>query len=113
MIELKKYPIFIESSELEIIKDLLRGSEGNISEVWKQLLEAKNPIFVSAYETGFLMSSIADNRNKVPNIWRQLLEMVRKFREDAGVKITRLDNNFVQLTDKDGFTITREKYDWE
>lgn len=113
MIEPKKYPIFIESSELEIIKGLLRGSEYNISEVWKQLLEAKNPIFANAYEQGFLTSTIANNRDKVPNVWKQLLEMMKKFREDAGVKITELGNNFVQLTDKDGITMTREKYDWE
>lgn len=108
-----RYPIYIEHSEQEIVKDMVRDYNCEISEVWQQLLDSKNPIFANAYEQGFLASIIVDQRYKVPGIWKQLIDMMKKFREDAGVKITEINENLIQLRDKDGMTMTREKYEWE
>jgi len=39
--------------------------------------------------------------------------MQKKFREEAGVKVTELANGLVKLEDKDGNVIIRNKYKWE
>ena len=39
--------------------------------------------------------------------------MMNRFRKDAGVKITELGNDLIQLKYDFGITIVREKYAWE
>ena len=110
---LQKYPINIDSIERDIIIDLIKGRENNIPDLSQQLEDKKNPLSLNSFEQGFLMSVIGDKREKVPGVWRQLANLMDRFREEAGVKITDLGNNLVQLKDKDGATIIREKYEWE
>ncbi len=64
---------------------------------------------MDSFELGIITSMVADQRQKIP----ELINFLNKFREDAGVIITELGENLVQLKDKDGTTMVREKYKWE
>lgn len=109
----QQYPIHINSPERDIIKNLAIYQERKIPSIWEQLVDQKDPVRMSSYELGFMTSLIADHRHKVPEVWKQLMNMLNKFREDGGVKMTELGNGIVQLKDKDGTIIIREKYEWE
>ncbi len=115
MEELPKYSIYIEDSERKIMIDLINGKEiKEIPDIYcKQLKENKNPIYINSYEIGFFAGKIASKRDKLPGLWNQLIKMTKKFREDAGVTISELGGNLIQLKDKYGTTIVREKYEWE
>ena len=110
---LQKYPINIDSTERDIIIDLVKGQENNIPDLSQQLKDKVNPLNMSSFEQGFLMSVIGNKRGIVPGVWKQLVNLLNRFREEAGVKITDLGNNLVQLKDRDGATIIRERYEWE
>jgi hypothetical protein len=113
MEEPQKYPIRIDSHERHIIIDIIKDQKHKISYVWQQLLDKKDPIMMSAFEQGILMGITVNKRKKIPETWKQLVGMMNKFRENAGVKITELGNNLIQLKDDFGTTIVREKYEWE
>ena len=113
MEELRKYPINIDSTEQDIIMDLIKDMRHEIPVIWQQLLDKKDPVMMNPFEQGFLVSIVADQREKIPGAWKQLVDMMNKFREDSGVKITELGNGLIQLKDDFGTTMTREKYEWE
>lgn len=111
--ELENYPIYMTRHEQEIIMKIIGTDSYKISRVWKQLSERKNPIEANSFESGVLTGLVASHRDKVPDIWEQLIDIMNKFRENAGVVITELGGNLVQLKDKNGITIIRPKYEWE
>lgn len=113
MEELENYPIYMTSHDQEIIMEIIGTYNYKIPRVWKQLLERKNPIDVNSFESGVLMGLVVSNRYKVPDIWGQLVNMLNKFRKDAGVVVTELGGNLIQLKDKNGVAIIRPKYEWE
>ena len=111
---LEKYPIYIQSHERGIIIDLIENRKDRIPSVWQQLLDKKDIVMMNSFEQGFLMSLIANNKQKeIEPLLKQLVNMMNKFREDAGVKITELGNDIIQLKDDFGTTIVRKKYEWE
>jgi hypothetical protein len=75
----------------------------------------KYPIYVNALEAGVLTAviSMSDKKEPLRFVFDQLLELQKKFREEAGVKVTELANGLVKLEDKDGNVIIRNKYEWE
>lgn len=73
----------------------------------------KYPIYMDSFEQGIVMALISEKRRKVPKVWEQLVELRNNFIKDAGVEITDLGNNVIQLKDKLGVVITRERYEWE
>ena len=110
---LENYPIYMARHEQEIVMEIIYEDSQKIPRVWKQLTERKNPIEVNSFESGVLVGLVVDNRDKVPDTWEQLVDLMTKFREDAGVVITELGGNLIQLKDKNGITMIREKYEWE
>lgn len=75
----------------------------------------KYAVMVNAFEAGMLMGLIwnSERRNYLMNIFQQLKELNEKFKNEAGVKIEKLSNGSIRLTDNHGFIITRERYEWE
>ena len=75
----------------------------------------KYPIYVNAFEAGVLTAVISrsDKKDALKEVFNQLLQLHKKFREEAGVKVTDLGNNLIKLEDKFGNVIIREKYEWE
>jgi hypothetical protein len=112
MHELEKYPVTI-GYERDNIIDIIKNQKFKIPKVWEQLLDKKDPLMINSFELGFVTSLVAGQRKKVPELWKQLITMLNKFREDAGVTITELEGNLIQLKGIDGTTIIREKYEWE
>lgn len=112
---LQKYPIKMTFAEQEIIKNIISGQKHKIPDIWKQLVHKIEieTIYMDSFEQGFVMATIADQRDKVPEVWKQLYDLMTKFRKDAGVEITDLGNNLIQLKDDKGVVVTRKKYDWE
>ena len=113
MDQLEKYSIEIKNSERNIIIELIRDRKDRIPVVWQQLLDKKDIVEMNSFEQGFLMSLVCNEKQKIPEVWKQLVYMMTKFREDAGVKITELGNDLIQLTDNFGITIVRKKCEWE
>jgi len=70
-------------------------------------------IKLNAFEAGFLAGLVAERREEVPRLWEQLMVLQKKFGEESCVSIKELGNNMVEITDKAGIIITREKYPWE
>jgi len=77
--------------------------------------ERKYPIYVNAFESGVLTSVIwrSGEKETLKEVLKQLLDLYKKFREEAGVKVTELGNGLIMLRDKDGNVIIRTKYEWE
>lgn len=73
----------------------------------------KYPIYMDSFEQGVVMALISDQRKKVPRVWEQLTVLRRNFMEDAGVEITDLGDDIIQMKDNIGLIITRKKYEWE
>lgn len=113
MENLEKYPINIGPSEWDIIIELVSHRKDRIPAIWQQLLDKKDIVMMNSFEQGFLMSLIVNEKQKVPGTWKQLVDMMGKFREDAGVKITELGNDLIQLKDNFGTTMVRKRYEWE
>lgn len=76
-------------------------------------METQSEIKLNAFEAGFLTGLIAERREEAPRLWEQLMALREKYREECGVSIKEIGNNMVEITDKDGNIITREKYPWE
>lgn len=91
------YPIQIPFHEQEIIK--------RIPSLWKQFTDKNNEMYVTSYVNGFMIGMLYSQRNTVPECWKQLIDIMNKIKKDAGVEVTDLGNNTVQLTDTSGFTI--------
>jgi hypothetical protein len=115
-----RYPINMDMSEREVVRETIFDRRSDISSVWTQLtnktgsdLENTDAIYMSAYEQGFVVSCIAGQRERIPGVWKRLIDSILKFREDAGVVTTDLGNNTIQLIDNEGIKIVRQKYDWE
>lgn len=70
-------------------------------------------IKLNAFEAGFLVGLIAEGREEFPRLWEQLMALRKKHYEESGVSIKEIGNNMVEITDKFGIVITREKYPWE
>jgi len=77
----------------------------------------KYPIYVNSFEAGLLTGIIGqlepDKKGPLKQVFDQLLNLGKKFREESGVTVTGLGNDVVQLRDRDGKVIIRQKYDWE
>lgn len=120
MLGLKRYPIYIYASEREALCEIISDRRHDFPNLWKQLMDEKSPdsesgyiILLNAYEQGFVVSSIAKQRIEMSDIWKQLMELISKFRKDAGVEIIDLGDNMIQLTDDEGVSIVRQKFEWE
>jgi len=114
-IEMEKttlYMIQIPFHEQEIVKCILSDRKDRIPSLWKQFTE-NNVIYMTAFEAGYITGVLSSQRNTIPECWRQLIDITDKIRKDAGVEVIDLGNNMVQLRDKFGNTIIRQKYDWE
>jgi len=74
----------------------------------------KYPINVDAFEGGILISTIWESRNRelLKAVFDQLLGIQKEIRKEDGVQIEDHGDS-ITMTDKDGTTITRLKYDWE
>ncbi len=70
--------------------------------------------FESAYLLAFIYRAKNDRDSKVlRNVLDQLQSIEWKIKEDAGVKVEKLPNGLVKLTDKYGNMIIRTPYEWE
>lgn len=107
------YPIQIPFHEIEIVKRILFDRKDNRPSLWKQFADKNNEIHLTLNETGFMMGMLSNQRNTVPECWKQLINIMNKIKKDAGVEVTDLENNMVQLKDSSGFIIIRQKHDWE
>lgn len=109
--ELEKYPVNI-GSERDTIMEIMKNQNVylKIPKIWQQFLDKKDPVMLDSFELGVITSLVADQRLKIPEFWKQLINFMNKFRDEAGVTTTVLGTNFVQLKDKDGITMIREKY---
>uniref|UniRef100_A0A6H2A0J3 Uncharacterized protein n=1 Tax=viral metagenome TaxID=1070528 RepID=A0A6H2A0J3_9ZZZZ len=107
------YPIKIPSQEREIVKSILFDRKNRIPSLWKQLTDKNNEMHLTSHENGFMIGALADQRNTVPECWKQLIEVMNKIKKNAGVEETELGTNMVQLKDSSGFTIVRQKHEWE
>ncbi len=109
------YPIQIPFHEREIIKRILFDRKDSIPSLWKKITDNKknNEIYMTSFENGFMIGALASQRNTVPECWKQLIDVMNKIKKDAGVEVTDLGTNTVQLKDSSGFTITRQKHEWE
>jgi len=76
---------------------------------------SKYPIYVNAFEAGVLTAviSTSDKKEALKEVFRQLIDLHRRFREEAGVKVTDLGGDLVKLEDRYGNIIIRRKYEWE
>lgn len=120
MVCVERYPINMCESERGVIREIMSDWRRDIPSVWRQLtdkdssnLKHDDAVYMSAYEQGFIVSCVANQRSRIPDVWKQLIDSVLKFREDAGVVTTDLGNNTIQLIDKKGMKIVRQKYEWE
>ena len=107
------YPIQIPFHEQEIIKSTLFDRKDSIPSLWKQLTDKNNEIYMTSFENGFMIGALSGQRNTVPECWKQLIDIMNKIKKDAGVEVTDLGNNTVELKDSSGFTIVRQKHEWE
>ncbi len=107
------YPIHIPFHEREIIKSILFDRKDRIPSLLKQFTDKNNEMYLTSFENGFMIGAVSSQRNTIPECWKQLIDIMNKIKKDAGVEVTDLGNNMVQLKDASGFTIVREKYDWE
>lgn len=107
------YPIHIPFHERETIKSILLDRKDRIPSLWKQFTDKNNEICINSFQNGFMIGALFSQRNTVPECWKQLIDIANKIKKDAGVEVTDLGNNIVQLKDTSGFTIVREKHDWE
>jgi hypothetical protein len=107
------YPIQIPFNEREIIKGILSDRKDEISSLWKQFTDKNNEISINSYQNGFMIGVLSGHRKTLPEFWKQLIDVYNKIRKDAGVEVTDLGNNMVELKDSSGFAITRQKYEWE
>lgn len=75
----------------------------------------KYNIEINAFEMGVLMTCVWKDekaRNLVMNLFKRLHELNKQIKRNDGVKLER-DGNNVVMTDKIGWTISREMYPWE
>lgn len=113
MIPASLYPIQIPSQEREIIKSILFDRKDDVPYLWKKITDKNNEMYITSHENGFMIGMLASQRNTVPECWKQLIDVMNKIKKDAGVEVTELGNNTVQLKDSSGFTIVRQKHEWE
>lgn len=109
----KVYPIKIPVQEREIIKGILLDRKDEIPSIWKQFADKNNEIYLTSFQNGFMIGVLSGHRNTVPVCWKELIGVLNKIKKDGGVEVTDLGNNMVQLKDSSGFSITRQKYEWE
>jgi len=109
------YPIQIPFHEQEILKSILFDRKDRIPSLWKQFSDNKknNEIYMTSFENGFMIGALSSQRNTVPECWIQLIDIMNKIKKDAGVEVTDIGNNMVQLKDSSGFAIVRQKHEWE
>lgn len=107
------YPIRIPVQEREIIKRIFFDRKDDVPSLWKKLTDEKNEMHLTSHENGFMIGALESQRNTVPECWKQLIDVYNKIRKEAGVEVTELGNNMVQLKDSSGFTIVRQKHEWE
>lgn len=68
-------------------------------------------IFVDPFEVGVLMIVIGDHP-KLQKVMEQLEAQLQKWKDDAGVEVTRVGNR-ITMKDKEGYEHTRDAYPWE
>ena len=107
------YPIHIPIQEQEIIKRILFDRKDRLPSIWKQFTDKNNEIYLTSFENGFIIGAVSSQRDTVPECWKQLIDVMNKIKKDAGVEVTELGNNMVELKDSSGFTIVRQKHEWE
>lgn len=107
------YPIQIPVQEREIIKRLLFDRKDDVPSLWKKITDKNNEIYMTSRENGFMIGVLTSQRNTVPECWKQLIDVYNKIKNDAGVEVTELGNNMVQLKNGSGFKIVRQKHEWE
>lgn len=72
-----------------------------------------NP-FEAAYLLTFIYRSKNDqDANELENVIAQLQQIGWNIKEEAGVKVEKLPDGYVKLTDQDGNTFIRKPYEWE
>ncbi len=113
MIPASLYPIQIPSQEWEIIKSILFDRKDDVPSLWKKITDKNNEMYITSHENGFMIGMLSSQRNTVPECWKQLIDVMNLIKKDAGVEMTDLGNNMVQLKDSSGFTIVRQKHEWE
>lgn len=120
MTGITRYPINMDVSEREVVREIIYDQRHDILYVWTQLTDKTgsdlgnvDAIYMNAYEQGFVVSCIAEQRDRIPGVWKRLIDSILKFREEAGVVTTDLGNSTIQLVDNEGIKIVRQKYDWE
>ncbi len=107
------YPVRIPAKEREIIIRILSDRMYDMPALWKKITDKNNEMYITSHENGFMIGMLSEQRNTVPECWKQLIDVYNKIRKEAGVEETDLENNMVQLTDRSGFVIVRQKHDWE
>lgn len=107
------YPIQIPFHEQEILKSILFDRKDDVPSLWKKITDKNNEMYMTSFENGFMIAVLADQRNTVPECWKQLIDSMNKIKKDAGVEVTDIGNNTVELKDSSGFTIVRQKHEWE
>jgi len=107
------YLIHIPFQEREIIKRILFERKDRIPSIWKQFTDKNNEMYLTSFENGFIIGAVSSQRDAVPECWKQLIDIMNKIKKDAGVEVTELGNNMVELKDSSGFTIVRQKQEWE
>ncbi len=107
------YSVQIPFREQEIIKSILFDRKDRIPSLWKQFTDKKNEIYMTSFENGFMIGALSSQRSTIPECWKQLIDNMNKIKKDAGVEVTNLGNNTIQLKESSGFTIVRQKYEWE
>lgn len=107
------YQIQIPVQERKIIERIFSDRMYDVPALWKKITDEKNEMYITPHENGVMIGALTSQRNTVPECWKQLIDILNNLKKEAGVEVTDLGNNMVQLTDKSGFTIIRQKYEWE
>jgi len=108
------YLIKIPFDEQKIIKGILSSRNDKTSLSLCKRIAMNVPSWaISTFENGFMMGVLSSQRNAVPECWKQLIDIMNQIKKDAGVEVTDLGDNMLQLKDNSGFTIVRQKYEWE
>lgn len=91
----------------------LAKESGTLHNMERNLKINLNP-FESAYLLTFIYRTKNDrDTNILKNVIEQLQQIGWKIKEEAGVKVEKLPNGYVKLTDKDGNIVIRKPYEWE
>lgn len=79
--------------------------------------EIQYTLTVNPFEGGFLMGLIEEQgdpaKKPLSGVWKQLVEIKKQIEKAEGVTKEVLPGGMLKISDRDGYTITREPYSWE